>query len=220
MNFVWHFLAPVITLTIYALSVWLVELEPTTSSILLAILVGLSFESIRLQLKQNKDTKKIINTNKITIEIFKDEESRKLEVERMYKSSADKITSSHLYSGDYKVPEDDIGLKLSIKDNTAVHRIIAINSSEHKLWMQKMYKNRPENYFIKIIENLPKEPPYPNFVLTEKDGVTKLFIVFSSGSNEGSFAFTTTNNKLSDGMRGYIDHIYSEALSIEHYLDK
>ncbi len=217
MKFIRFLIAPIIAIIIYALSVSFFNLEPKLADILLTITMGIVIDILWLQHQQKENIKKILNTDEVTLEILKNEESIKLAVKTMYQSSANKITSSHLYPDNYKPPVEDLALSLSKKNNTSVHRIIAINNIEQEEWVKSVYENKPDNYFIKVVTNLPKRPSYPNFVLLEKDDMTKLLISFNSDSTEGFFAFTTNSKKLSNGMRDYINHIYAQAQAAEDY---
>ena len=196
--------------------------EPQLEIILLSAIFGFVI-TIWFSQKTVLQLKKSIDANsEAHIEILPSDPERLSQVSRLYDTPGATIISTNLYSN--YTPEfgdKDVAFKLYGKKDSRSKfiRIVSANTPEHKNWVKDMHaSSKNPNYEIRVIENIPCQLSYPNFVLVKKGDTVKLFISFRSDGADGNFAFTTVSKQFTEGMLEYANYIRSAAIPVNDEL--
>jgi len=121
-----------------------------------------------------------------------------------------------IYAASINYTPQDVGISDSRKTDWAkdlyrktnvrvrYNRIVSVRDERDRDWVRNMLEEkRNRNYDLRIIEGVPGELLFPNFVIVKQRKNYALFMSYRANSPEGRFAFSTEAPEIAEGLWAY-----------------
>ena len=193
-------------------------------SFFISIILGWVLSLCIYQQQILSHTKKLQRLHPSGFEVFYSEKEKIDKVKSLYSTGDAVIYATHI-NGSETPPfgEQDIAYELyySGKLKNRFVRIISVNDDSDRQWVCQMVKDsQNENYEIRVVENVPKNLIYQNLVFVEKQDQKKAFVSYKADTADGSFAFFTSNDSYTKGVKSYFNLFMRQATPAREAIER